>query len=819
MLTQQNFGQMGDHEGEVQHDLPHHVMHMESPVLTPEQAIDSFVVQDGFHIELVASEPMIEDPVAAVFAPDGSLWVIEMQSFMPDVDGNNELQPISRVVHLRDTDGDGIMDKAVVFLDNLVLPRAIALSHDGILLVSPPNLLYCRDLDGDGKCDDTKVLTGGFGGLDSIEHAGNGMIFGLDNTFHNSQHPYSFQFDGETITAIPVPSHGQWGTTQDDYGRQYYTPNSFPVLIDELPKHYAKKNGKSRDIEGLYREIATDKRVWPVHATPGVNRGYQEGRLTDEYKLTKFDSACGPVVYRDTLFGDEFERNLFVCETVGNLVSRFIIEEDGNGSIRAVPAYEHEEFLASTDERFRPVNLINGPDGALYIVDMYRGIVQHRMFVTSFLRKQIKARGLEKPLGLGRIWRVVPDNKPTREVPDLTALKSTELVQYLVHPNGNVRDMSQRLLVESAEEPQPEVITLLKEMVAYSELDRDRIKALWTLQGMGQLTKKLVIASLKDPHPMVRMNGVRLSEPWINEKSMLRKITAHADDPNLFVTCQVVLTVGQNETPEATFFLLSQLGKVEHNKYRSAAMASLMGREAEALELLGSSSTFTEDTTLNRKTLKSIIELLLAEKNAETNTVIIEFAATQISEHPWQTMVAMDQSSTHYKGKQCKLSMEPTGFELLQEKYPLFSSTVWWPGRENVAEYKPKQVDQRSAKLIARGKQVYNICKVCHQVNGLGLFPTYPPLANTSYVTGDATVLIKIMLHGLDGPITVDGKNYDASMPPITVNNDQDIAAVVSYIRQAWGNEADVVYPSEVTALRKQYEGRKSMWRAEELLN
>jgi mono/diheme cytochrome c family protein len=315
------------------------------------------------------------------------------------------------------------------------------------------------------------------------------------------------------------------------------------------------------------------------------------------------------------------------------------------------------------------------------------------------------------------------------------------------------------------------------------------------------------------------MNGVRLSEPWINEKSMFRKITAHADDPNLFVTRQVVLTVGQNETPEATFFLLSQLGKVEHKKYRSAAMASLMGREAEALELLGSSSTFTEDTTLNRKTLKSIIDLLLAEKNAETNTVITEFAATQLSEHPWQTMVAMDQSSTHYKGKQCKLSMEPTGFGLLQEKYPLFSSTVWWPGRENVAEYKPKQVDQRSAKLIARGKQVYNICKVCHQVNGLGLFPTYPPLANTSYVTGDATVLIKIMLHGLDGPITVDGKNYDANMPPITVKNDQDIAAVVSYIRQAWGNEADVVYPSEVTAVRKQYEGRKSMWRAEELLN
>ena len=818
MLTQQNFAQMGDHEGEVQQDLPHHVMHMESPVLTPDQAIDSFVLQDGFHVELVASEPMIEDPVAAVFAPDGSLWVIEMQSFMPDVDGNNELQPISRVVHLTDTNGDGVMDNSVVFLDNVVLPRAIALSHDGVLLVAPPNLLYCRDLDGDGKCDDTKILIGGFGGLDSIEHAGNGMIFGLDNTFHNSQHSYSFQFDGETLTSIPVPSHGQWGTTQDDYGRQYYAPNSYPLLIDDLPKQYAKKNGKSRGIDGLYRGIATDKRVWPVHATPGVNRGYQEGRLTDEYKLTKYDSACGPAVYRDTLFGDTFEGNVFVCETVGNLVSRFVIEEDGNGSIRAVPAYEQAEFLASTDERFRPVNTISGPDGALYIVDMYRGIIQHRMFVTSFLRKQIKARGLEKPLGLGRIWRVVPDNNPTRVIPNLSTLTQLELVSYIQHPNGSVRDMAQRLLVESAE-PQPEVISVLEKIAATAELDRDRIKALWTLRGMGRLSKKLVVSSLKDSHPIVRTHAIRLSEPWVNEKSIFRKVTALAADSNVFVKRQVALTVGLNETPEATFFLLSQLGKVEQKKYRSAAIASLMGKEAEALQLLGSSSTFSQDTLLARKTLQSIVNLLLAEKNTDTNTLIIEFATNHQTQYPWKTEVAMDRVSAFFKGKQCKLSKELTSFEALQGTYPSLTSQLWWPGRENVAEYKPKQVDQRSAKLIARGKQVYNICKVCHQVNGLGQFPTYPPLANASYVTGDANTLIKIMLHGLDGPITVDGKNYDESMPPITVKNDRDIAAVISYIRQAWGNEADVVYPSEVSAVRMQYEGRKSMWSAEELLN
>ena len=133
-------------------------------------------------------------------------------------------------------------------------------------------------------------------------------------------------------------------------------------------------------------------------------------------------------MYRDTLYGEDFEGDVFVCETVGNLVSRFNIEDDGAGSLRAVPAYERAEFLASTDERFRPVNLINGPDGALYIVDMYRGIVQHRMFVTSFLRRQIQARGLESPLGLGRIWRVIPDRTLLNATPNLTQMNSATLL-------------------------------------------------------------------------------------------------------------------------------------------------------------------------------------------------------------------------------------------------------------------------------------------------------------------------------------------------------------------------------------------------------
>jgi mono/diheme cytochrome c family protein/glucose/arabinose dehydrogenase len=818
------FAQMGDNEGELQDDLPSHIMHMESPVLSPSQALESFVVQDGFYVELVASEPMIQDPVSAVFAPDGSLWVVEMQSFMPDVDGNNELEPISRIVHLTDTNSDGIMDESSVFMDGLVLPRSMALTHEGILLIAPPNLLYCRDIDGDGKCDDVQTLTGGLSGLDSVEHAGNGLMYGLDNLFHNSQHEYSFTFDGETLTSILVPPHGQWGTTQDDYGRQYYTPNSYPVLIDDLPKQYARQRGQSRTIDGLYRGITADKRVWPVHPTPGINRGYQEGRLDDNYKLTKFDAACGPAVYRDTLYGEDFDGDVFVCETVGNLVSRFHIEDNGNGSLRAVPAYERAEFLASTDERFRPVNLLNGPDGALYIVDMYRGIAQHRMFVTSFLRKQILARGLESPLGLGRIWRVVPTKTALRETPDLSSMPPEELVVALTNTNGTIRDIAQRLLVELADDS---VVPLLEDIAKNGTRDRDRIKALWTLQGMGFLQKELVVSALKDKQPMVRTNAIRLAEAWIDEDKVFEKITTLQGDENFYVRRQVALSASKRYGPKAIFFLLEQLGKSENNKYRSAALASLMGREKEALDLIAISSILATDTQLNRETLSAIVHQLLLEKRESINTLLLDFAARQTRQLGWQSEVVLSAILAKQKQSQLRLIRQPVRYHSLftennaslHDAALALNGLLWWEGRSDVLECIPKRVDKTVANLINRGKKIYNVCKTCHQVDGLGLPPTHPPLVDSPFVLDDKGKLIKIMLHGLSGPITIDGKHYDESMPPAPIRNDYDIAAVMTYIRQAWGNDAGAISPQEVHSMREKYKGRRSMWTAEELID
>ena len=194
--------------------------------------------------------------------------------------------------------------------------------------------------------------------------------------------------------------------------------------------------------------MASDQTVWPGRVNPGVNRGYQKGQLRENGTLRTFTCACGPVIYRGDQFPDEFYGNAFLCEPTGNLVRRNVLTETGN-IIAATNAYDKSEFMTSSDERFRPVNLSNGPDGALYVVDIHRGIIQHRIYLTSYLRGQAADRGLEAPVDRGRIYRVVAQGSPrSGNQPSLSTATSTELVDRLAHPNGWWRDTAQRLLVE-----------------------------------------------------------------------------------------------------------------------------------------------------------------------------------------------------------------------------------------------------------------------------------------------------------------------------------------------------------------------------------
>ena len=361
-LTAPLLAQNGDRKGEVQAPPPAHIVIPPAPVLTPEEALKSFKIAPGFKIEAVATDPLVGDPISVQFGPDGKLWVLEMRGYMPDVDGNNEREPVGVIAVLTDTDGDGRFDKRTVFLDKLVMPRAMSLVGDGLLVAEPPRLWFCRDTNGDGVSDQKTEIAADYGNITNPEHNSNGLMWAMDNWIYSANHTTRFRYDGGAkFTRDATVTRGQWGISQDDTGRIYYNSNSDPLRVDVIASAYLKRNPNFSGAGANVQLAPGNLRVWPGRVTPGINRGYST--LDADGKMTSVTAACGPVIYRGSLFPAEFRGDAFIAEPSGNLIKRLKLAES-DGSLKGANAYEGTEFLTSTDERFRPVNLFNGPDGA-----------------------------------------------------------------------------------------------------------------------------------------------------------------------------------------------------------------------------------------------------------------------------------------------------------------------------------------------------------------------------------------------------------------------------------------------------------------------
>ena len=426
--------QQGDKKGEVQMARVPKEKIPPAPPLSPEEALKTFKLAPGFRIELVACEPMVELPILAQFDADGRMWVVEMRGFMPNVDGVGEQEPVGRVSILEDTDGDGRMDQRTIFLDGLVMPRALALVRGGALVAEPPHLWFCRDTNGDGKCDEKIEIASDYGSQARPEHTANGLVLARDNWIYSLYHTNRYRVANGKWVREPTLNRVQWGLAQDDFGRLFYTSNSDILRGDLIPSHYLNKRGLTTKLNGLAAKIVGDQSVWPIRVNPGINRGYRPNELRAYGTLATVTAACGTCIYRGDNFPEECRGNAFVCEPSGNVVKRNVMSEK-DGVVTATNAYEKAEFLASSDERFRPVNACTGPDGALYIVDMYHGILQHRIYVTSYLRKQIEDRGLDQPQTQGRIYRVVHESKKPGPKPSLSTASSANLVNHLSHAN------------------------------------------------------------------------------------------------------------------------------------------------------------------------------------------------------------------------------------------------------------------------------------------------------------------------------------------------------------------------------------------------
>jgi putative membrane-bound dehydrogenase-like protein len=796
------------------------------PLLTPEQEAATFDLPAGFRAEVVAAEPMVEHPVHIAFDPDGRMWVAEMRSYMPDTEGWGETKPLGRVSVLEDTDGDGRMDKSTVFADKLVLPRSVGFAGDGVLIASPPNLFFCRDTDGDGKADMRETVLTDAGTVGNPENSFNGLLYNLDNWIYNANYEKRMRhLGGGKFAYEPIPDLGQFGISQDDYGRMFFDTNSDYLRGTLVPPHYMRRNKTSPGTLANTR-IANDQPVFPAHAAT-LNRGYRPEFVHPDGKLKAFTAACSPWVYRGDLFPAEFYGNVFVAEATSNLVRRSVFTEK-NAGLTAKNAYDGREFIASNYERFRPVNFATGPEGALYVVDMHHGLIQHRISITDYAKENYKAKQLNKFLRTGRIFRIVPDGKPTPVVkPNLSKAASEQLVEALKHPNGWWRDTAQRLLVERKDEA---AIPALREIVQQGADPIHRLHALWTLDGIAGNDTATLLAALRDGDAKVRANAIRLAEPHMKGWDAATAVMALKDDESADVRLQFVLTMSGEKRDAAVADVLRAHG--EDSMLREAAVSGMAGREIDFLERLLNDPQWAESSAACHDVICDVARSVTRRYDGKEMLRLAELIGAQPPERQWQQAAMLEaipvvKRDDFGSEKAIEVARKPAAVDVLASSTnkslangsKKIAALFQWPGKPIPPRPKVAPLTPAQKELFEVGRQQYAlVCAQCHQPDGMGAPGKAPRLRNSPWALGPDKRLIRIVLHGLKGPIKVDDTVWNLDMPSWAALSDEQIAGVLTYVRREWGHEAAAVNPADVQSIRDWNQARKDGWTEAELL-
>jgi mono/diheme cytochrome c family protein/glucose/arabinose dehydrogenase len=697
--------------------------------LSPEQEQALFLLHDGYHIEPVLADPLIQDPVSVSFDGNGRMYVIEMRSYMQDISGTNARAPISIISRHEDTDGDGVYDQHTVFADKLVLPRIAFPLDDGVLLVLETDnrdLYKYTDTNGDGVADKRELFYSGAGRVTNMEWQPSGLTWALDNWIYTTYNPYRLRIapGGKLLREETEPNGGQWGASQDNYGKLWFVDaggETGPVNF-QAPIAYGAFN--------LPDNFEPDFQVpWPA---PGglsdMQGGMSRVRMPDG-TLNHFTAAAGPDIFRGHRLPPDLVGDLLFTEPVGRIVRRAkVVVTDGVTQLRN--AYPKSEFIRSTDPLFRPVNVHTAPDGTLYVVDMYTGIIQDAAFVFTYLQKKVEQYQLDRQHNWGRIWRITYDGMaPDRTPPRMFSETAAELVTHLDHPNGWWRDTAQKLLVLRQDKS---VVPALRTMAQSSGNQLARIHALWTLEGLGSLDAPLARELMKSPDAAIRIQAIRASESLYKagDKSFAADYRAMGKDGDPNVVIQAMLTLNLQRVPDAAALV------------RSTVDAS----QSRGVKLIG--------------------EQMLQPGRGQ--------------------------------GQSASLGDPGAGYVTMS------------------------LADRR---IAARGESTYReLCFTCHGSDGKGApmagatdgTTLAPSLAGSARVAGHRDYVIRVLLNGLSGPL--DGKRFggEGVMIPMGANSDEWIADVASYIRNSFGNTAQIVTPEQVAAVRK-VSTRKTTWTMSEI--
>ncbi len=599
------------------------------PPVELREALQTFKLRPGFRLELVAGEPLVRDPIEIGFDADGRMFVVEMIDYSELRDTRPHL---GRVRLLEDTDGDGYFETSRVFADDLPWPTGVFCAQGGIYVAATPDILFLQDTDGDGRADRRAVVFTGFA-IDyapyrtnqlNVQAMLNSFRWGLDNRIYGCTAPNGgeitsprwtnlpavnvrgrdFAFDPRTLVLTAEAGGGQYGMSFDDRGRRFTCNNSDHLRVFMYETRYADRNPhfslppalESIAVDGPAAEVyrTSPEEPWRVLRTRWRVSGVAPGLIEGGGRASGyFTSATGLIVYRGDAWPEDYVGDVFVADCGSNLIHRKKLRADGVSLRAERPADEQRtEFLTSTDIWFRPVQLANAPDGALYVVDMYREVIEHPWSLPPGIKKHLD---LNSGNDRGRIYRIVPEGFRPRSPPRLSRADLPELVRTLAHRNAWHRETAARLLYERQDRS---AVPLLENLARESDSALGRLHALYALAGLNALRTDLLLAALGDPDDRVRQHAVRLAEPRAARAdapaALVSRLLALAGDPSPHVRYQLAFTLGELRSPERVPALAEIVRRDATDRWvRAAVLSSLSEGALELLERIA--PWFTDD--------------------------------------------------------------------------------------------------------------------------------------------------------------------------------------------------------------------------------
>lgn len=646
-------------------ELPH------VKALSPRESLATFKLDPGLRIELAAAEPNVADPVDIAFDEDGRMWVAELWNY-PGIPKKGE--PLGRVRVLESTTGDGVYDKSTIFAENIIWPSGVLPWDGGVFVVSSPDLLYLKDTKGTGHPDVIKRVYTGFHG--KTYEIANCMRWGMDNKIYvcgsyagGSLRPADkpdappvssrdFRFDPRGALAGEPPEavsgSGEWGNTFNDWGDRFTCDATDPVFHAVIERDVLQRNPYllvsevRENANKMWAEIfpISQPEPWKVARQKywqrwvDTNADMHAGRFpSNELAPHGFaTSAAGVTAYRGSALGEAYRNNCFTGEPANNVVVRMVLAEHGASFSADRPVSDvadKREFLASTDDRFRPVNLADGPDGCLYVVSMYREIIEDE---TAIPGEILKHYDLYRGRDMGRIYRITPEKFSRPRLPHLSTATVSELVRAVQSPDGWTRDTAQRLLYQRHEKS---AIEPLRAAVRNAPLAQARIQAMYTLAGLGDRDAATLATAAADAEAHVRQTALHLAGPVLARSESLRKLAIDsARDENPRVRFHAALALGQFSSPASLQALAAIARHDGADRWtRTAVLISVPDRAGELLHTLIADADFLKHPGAS-ELLDSLANVVgIRHDSAEVGATFAAIGSPDIDDNLRQSLV------------------------------------------------------------------------------------------------------------------------------------------------------------------------------------